>query len=41
MRRLLADLADGREVGDTTTIGDPGTIDTLRKQIAAQRAREA
>jgi acetyl-CoA synthetase len=41
MRRLLADLADGREAGDTTTLGDPGAVGALREQLAAQRGKGA
>ncbi len=29
MRRLLRDLAEGREPGDTSTLRDPNGIDTL------------
>ena len=38
MRRLLADLANERPVGDTTTLGDPGTVTRLAEQLTAQRA---
>lgn len=30
MRRLLRDIADGRALGDTTTLADPGVVDKLR-----------
>jgi acetyl-CoA synthetase len=40
MRRLLADLADGRATGDVTTLGDPATLTTLRERLAAQRSAE-
>jgi acetyl-CoA synthetase len=30
MRRLLRDVADGRELGDTSTLVDPGVLDAIR-----------
>lgn len=30
MRRLLRDIAEGRELGDTTTLGDPSVVAALR-----------
>ncbi|HET9874640.1 MAG TPA: acetate--CoA ligase, partial [Mycobacterium sp.] len=30
MRRLLRDIADGRELGDTSTLVDPGVFDAIR-----------
>jgi len=32
MRRLLRDIAEGRDLGDTTTLADPSVVDTLRSQ---------
>ena len=32
MRRLLRDLAEGRDVGDTSTLADPTIMDHLRKK---------
>lgn len=32
MRRLLKDIAEGRAVGDTTTLADPAVVDLLKKQ---------
>jgi acetyl-CoA synthetase len=32
MRRLLRDIAEGRDLGDTTTLADPTVVETLRKQ---------
>ncbi len=32
MRRLLRDIAEGRALGDTTTLADPGVVRTLRDQ---------
>ena len=35
MRRLLRDVADGRDLGDTTTLADPSVVDTLKERVAA------
>jgi acetyl-CoA synthetase len=32
MRRLLRDIADGRALGDTTTLADPAVVQKLREQ---------
>ena len=32
MRRLLGDIAEGRILGDTTTLADPGVIESLKIQ---------
>ncbi len=32
MRRLLRDIAEGRVLGDTTTLADPGVLATLKKK---------
>jgi acetyl-CoA synthetase len=32
MRRLLRDIAEGRALGDTTTLADPGVVATLKTQ---------
>jgi acetyl-CoA synthetase len=32
MRRLLKDIAEGRAVGDTTTLADPGVVERLKTQ---------
>ena len=36
MRRLLRDVAEGRALGDTTTLADPAVVDEIRKRAAAQ-----
>jgi acetyl-CoA synthetase len=36
MRRLLRDVAEGRALGDTTTLADPGVVEEIRKRSAAQ-----
>ena len=30
MRRLLRDVAEGRDLGDTTTLADSGVVDEIR-----------
>ena len=35
MRRLLRDVAEGRELGDTTTLADPGVVDEIRTRAEA------
>ena len=32
MRRLLRDIAQGKALGDTTTLADPGVVESLKKQ---------
>ena len=32
MRGLLRDIADGREMGDTTTLADPAVVPKLKEQ---------
>jgi acetyl-CoA synthetase len=36
MRRLLRDIADGRELGDLTTLGDPSVLQQLQASVAAR-----
>ena len=33
MRRLLRDIAEGRELGNTTTLADPGVVEQIQKQF--------
>ncbi|HYI62842.1 MAG TPA: acetate--CoA ligase [Acidimicrobiales bacterium] len=35
MRRLLRDVAEGRELGDTTTLADPDVVEEIRTRAAA------
>jgi acetyl-CoA synthetase len=35
MRRLLRDVAEGRDLGDTTTLADPAVVDEIRARAAA------
>ena len=32
MRRLLRDVAEGRSLGDTTTLADPAVVDEIRRR---------
>jgi acetyl-CoA synthetase len=38
MRRLLRDIAEGRTLGDTTTLADPAVVASLRDQYESQEA---
>jgi acetyl-CoA synthetase len=40
MRRLLRDIAEGRALGDVTTLRDPGVMAALESQIKAEEAHE-
>jgi acetyl-CoA synthetase len=36
MRRLLRDIAEGRALGDTTTLADPNVVNALKEQYEGQ-----
>jgi acetyl-CoA synthetase len=36
MRRLLRDIAEGRELGDVTTLRDPDVMEQLQHSIRAR-----
>jgi acetyl-CoA synthetase len=40
MRRLLRDIAEGRELGDVTTLRDPAVMAQLTQKISAAQAQE-
>jgi acetyl-CoA synthetase len=40
MRRLLRDIAEGRELGDVTTLRDPGVMQELESKVASRRDQE-
>src|SRR3954452_20017654 len=40
MRRLLRDVAEGRELGDTTTLADPAVVDEIRTRAAESPQEE-
>ncbi len=35
MRRLLQDVAEGRDLGDTTTLADPGVVEEIRRRSSS------
>jgi acetyl-CoA synthetase len=41
MRRLLRDIAEGRELGDVTTLRDPAVMEQLEGRIAERKDEEA
>ncbi len=41
MRRLLRDVAEGREVGDVTTLRDAGVMAEIKNKVATEQAEEA
>jgi acetyl-CoA synthetase len=38
MRRLLRDIAEGRALGDTTTLADPGVVERLKQMYEEEGA---
>jgi acetyl-CoA synthetase len=38
MRRLLRDIAEGRALGDTTTLADPSVVASLKEQYEEKEA---
>ena len=36
MRRLLKDIADGRAIGDTTTLADPAVVRKLKEEYESK-----
>jgi acetyl-CoA synthetase len=40
MRRLLRDIAEGRALGDVTTLRDPDVMEQLEEKVAALQAQE-
>jgi acetyl-CoA synthetase len=41
MRRLLRDIAEGRALGDVTTLRDPTVMEQLEDKIKEEQAAEA
>ena len=39
MRRLLKDIAEGREIGDATTLRDPEIVQAIKEQADEQLGR--
>ncbi len=40
MRRLLRDVAEGRVLGDTTTLADPGVVEEIRRRASESPTEE-
>jgi len=40
MRRLLRDIAEGRELGDVTTLRDPDVTSQLEQKVKERQAQE-
>jgi len=40
MRRLLRDVAEGRQMGDTTTLADPSVVEEIKKRAEAQPSED-
>jgi len=40
MRRLLKDVAEGRDLGDTTTLADPNVVEEIRKRATTAPQEE-
>jgi acetyl-CoA synthetase len=40
MRRLLRDVAEKRELGDTTTLADPAVVDEIKERAATEAPKE-
>jgi acetyl-CoA synthetase len=40
MRRLLRDVAEGRDLGDTTTLADAGVVDEIKKRATTSPSEE-
>ncbi len=40
MRRLLRDVSERRELGDTTTLAEPGVVSELQERATAERDKE-
>ena len=38
MRRLLKDIAEGRALGDTTTLADPGVVEMLKQEYESKES---
>jgi len=40
MRRLLRDIAEGRELGDVTTLRDPAIMEQLEEKVKERQASD-
>jgi acetyl-CoA synthetase len=41
MRRLLRDVAEQRELGDTTTLADPTVVEEIKERAEAEKTEDA
>jgi acetyl-CoA synthetase len=41
MRRLLRDIAEGRELGDVTTLRDPAIMEQLEQKVKERQAEDS
>jgi acetyl-CoA synthetase len=40
MRRLLRDVAEQRELGDTTTLADPTVVEEIKSRAETEKSEE-
>jgi acetyl-CoA synthetase len=40
MRRLLRDVSENRELGDTTTLADPTVVSELKDRAESEQAKD-
>jgi acetyl-CoA synthetase len=40
MRRLLRDVANNRQLGDTTTLADPAVVDEIKNRAEAEKSED-
>ena len=40
MRRLLRDVAENRELGDTTTLADPAVVEEIKERATSEQSKE-
>jgi acetyl-CoA synthetase len=40
MRRLLRDVAEQRELGDTTTLADPSVVEEIKERATSEAGKE-
>jgi acetyl-CoA synthetase len=40
MRRLLRDVAEERELGDTTTLADPAVVSEIQERAVSEQSKE-
>ena len=41
MRRLLRDVANNRQLGDTTTLADPTVVDEISRRASDEKSQDA